>query len=208
MKTIRISGIFRLAPPAADSYERMRADSLPSGGINSAWRSTDGQRRLFLSRYQPTKNRFTDRGPFGDVRKYEGVWYKRMRSYPVSVPGTSKHNQGLAIDTTVGKPVYTWLMAHGKGYGWSRPLVSVDPVHWEYDARKDKEKRRKKHEVYLVTAGVLHGRDAPSLTGRIVTRKKRGSAVVITGWAKGDGLVWGKSIEGIYFAKEFLAKRG
>ena len=106
MRTIRISGIFRLASDAAASYERMRASNLPAGGINSAWRSTEAQRSLFLSRYERSKNRFTDRGPYHDVRKYQGVWYKRVRGYPVGVPGTSKHNQGLAIDTSVGRPVH------------------------------------------------------------------------------------------------------
>lgn len=207
MRTVRISGIFRLAPDAADSYQRMRAARLPSGGINSAWRSTDGQRRLFLSRYVRSRSRFFDRGPFGDVRKYEGVWYKRVRGFPVSVPGTSKHNQGLAIDTSVGRPVHAWLSKNGAAYGWSRTIPKADPVHWEYSARKDRAKKRKPGP-HVVNVRVLRGRKAPSLSAAIVTRKRRGEGVDIVAWVAGDGLTWGRARDGLFYAKEYLKPRG
>jgi hypothetical protein len=205
MRTIRITGIFRLATNAAASYARMRAEDLPSGGINSAWRSDTSQRRLFLSRYVRSKNRFTDKGPFGDVRKYEGVWYKRMHGFPVSVPGTSKHNQGLAIDTSVGKPVHTWLLSNGKHHGWSRPLIGADPVHWEYSLRKDKARRRKPGP-HVVTAGPLRGRAGPSTASRVVTKKRKGAVVVIDRWVRSEGRVWGQATDRLYYAKEFLKR--
>jgi len=221
MRTIRITGIYRLAEDAAKSYERMRAAKLPAGGINSAWRDIEGQRRLFLSRYVRSRSRFFDRGPFGDVRKYQGVWYKRMRGYPVSVPGSSKHNVGLAIDTTVGRPVYVWLKSNGKTHGWSRPLIRRDPVHWEYSPRKDKAKRAVpkvtptkpirpkliKPGVHFVTVSVLRGRSAPSHSARIVARKRKGAAVTIERWIAGDGRTWGRTADGVYYAREFLRKR-
>lgn len=209
MRTIRITGILRLAPDAAASYARMRAEKLPAGGINSAWRSEDGQRRLFLSRYVPSKNRLLDRGPFNDVRKYKGVWYKRVRGYPVSVPGTSKHNQGLAIDVALGKPVFVWLKANGKEHGWKRPLLSADPVHWEYHARLDKAKKCKpaKPRKHIVTASVLRGRTGPSLLHKIVDRKPRGSVVDVERWEKGGGREWGRTKAGIYYAREYLKRK-
>jgi len=225
MRTIRITGIYRLAEDAAKSYERMRAAKLPAGGINSAWRDIEGQRRLFLSRYVKSRSRYFDRGPYGDVRRYQGVWYKRMRGYPVSVPGTSKHNQGLAIDTTVGRPVYVWLKANGRTHGWSRPLIRRDPVHWEYSARKDKAKRAVpkvvpkappatpvrrrliKPGAHTVTASVLRGRSAPSHSARIVARKRRGAVVTIERWINGDGRTWGQTADGVFYAREFLSKR-
>lgn|GEM_PF-1473984 len=228
MRTIRISGTRRLAPDAAASYERMRAQKLPAGGITSAWRSTEGQRKIFLSRYVRSRSRWLDKGPFKDVRKYEGVWYKRVRGFPVSVPGTSKHNQGLAIDTPVRKGVSLWLVANGSSYGWSQPLKRSDPVHWEYTARKDKSRKRagvaakapvaraaapkpvavklvpRKPGPHVVTVAVLRGRDAPSLKARIATRKRKGAVVTVDKWVKGDGLVWGRASDGLFYAREFL----
>jgi len=206
MQTIRIHGLFRLAPNAAESYERMRAENLPAGGINSAWRSEDAQRRLFLSRYEISKSRLRDKGPFGDVRRYQGKWYKRMRGLPVSVPGTSKHNQGLAIDTSTGKKVHKWLMLHGETHGWHRPLPTSDPIHFEYRASKDRARKGTPgwHEV---TVRVLRGRAAPSHSARIVTRKRRKAILKIDKWVKGDGRTWGLTPEGIYYAKEFLTPR-
>lgn len=206
MRTIRISGIFRLSSSAAASYARMRAEQLPSGGINSAWRSVDGQRRIFLSRYVPSRNPRTDKGPFGDVRKYEGVWYKRVRGLPVAVPGTSKHNLGVAIDTSVGRPVHTWLLSHGKRHGWSRPLIVADPIHWEYSSRRDKARRRKPG-AHVVTAGGLRGREAPSSAARIVTKKRKGAVVVVERWVRADGRLWGHARDGLYYAKEFLKRQ-
>ena len=225
MRTIRISGLQRLAPDAAASYERMRAQKLPSGGITSAWRSTEAQRRIFLSRYVRSKNRFLDKGPFKDVRKYEGVWYKRVRGYPVSVPGTSKHNLGLAIDTPVSRRVHEWLVLNGDEYGWSRPLVHADPIHWEYATRKDKSRKgkgvapkapparpvlvpkRRKPGAHVIDVSVLRGRAGPSLKARVVKRRRRGTVVIIERWVKGDGLIWGHATDGLFYAKEFLRRR-
>lgn len=208
MRTFTIYGIFRLAQGAAESYARMRAESMPPRGINSAWRSTDAQRRLFLARYVPSRNRFTDRGPFRDVRFYEGQWYKRMRGYPVSVPGTSKHNQGVALDTSSGRRVHKWLLANGESHGWHRPLPTSDPVHFEYRLRHDRARARKgRPGWHVVNVRVLRGRAGPSLSARILTRKRRKEAVKIEKWVKGDGLTWGVTAEGIYFAKQYLTKR-
>lgn len=206
MRTIRISGIFRLAPSAAESYARMRAEKLPAGGINSAWRSEDAQRRLFVSRYEPSRNRLTDRGPFKDVRRYQGRWYKRMRGLPVAVPGTSMHNRGLALDASTSRRAYRWLVANGEGHGWHRPLPKTDPVHFEYRTRRDRA-RRAKPGWHVVTARVLRGRASPSESAPIVTRRPRNSAIKIEKWVVGDGRTWGMTPGGTYFAKEFLTPR-
>lgn len=205
MRTIRIYGVFRLAQDAAESYSRMRAEQMPAAGINSAWRSEDAQRRLFLARYEPSRNHLLDRGPFKDVRKYNGRWYKRMRGYPVSVPGTSAHNQGRAIDASTSSRMHRWLLVHGEEHGWHRTLPASDPVHFEYRLKKDRARlSKRKPGWHEVTARVLRGRAGPSLTAKIVTRKRRKALVKIEKWVKGDGLVWGVTAEGIYFAKEYL----
>lgn len=206
MRTFRIFGIFRLSQSAAQSYARMRANQMPAGGINSAWRSTEAQRSLFLARYELSKGRFRDRGPFRDVRFYDGRWYKRVRGFPVAVPGTSKHNLGLALDSSTGRKVHKWLLANGEVHGWHRPLPASDPVHFEYRLRHDRARKGKPgwHEV---TVSVLRGRAAPSLTAPIVTRKRRKALVKVEKWVKGDGLIWGVTADGVYFAKDFLRPR-
>ena len=206
MRTFLIYRGRRLSKDAAASYERMRAAALPRGGITSAYRSIEFQRAIFLSRYERSTSRFFDRGPFHDVRTYNGVLYKRVRGLPASVPGTSKHNEGLAIDTTVGRPVFTWLHANGGQHGWHRPLVVKDPVHWEYRANKDKSRNRKS-AVFEVTAKVLRGRDRPSLSGKIVSRRRRGTTIIVEQWVKGDGMLWGRTPGGVFFAKEFLKRQ-
>ena len=126
-----------LAPTASASRARMLAAGLPADGVTSSLRDKAEGVHLFLDRYAPSRNRYTDRGPFKDVRIWNGKPYKRMHGLPVAVPGTSKHELGLAMDVNPTSPAGKWLLAHGAKYGWSRPMPNGDPVHWEFNAAKD-----------------------------------------------------------------------
>lgn len=124
----------RLRPDAAASYKRMQKAKMPAGGINDADRDSDNQRRLFLERY---KVQLTGRGPFGDVRWYRGKRYVRTSPLGmVAVPGTSKHELGLALDMATNSAAHKWMLANGAHYGWFRTIKS-EPWHWEYSPSRD-----------------------------------------------------------------------
>lgn len=54
-------------------------------------------------------------------------------------PGTSKHQNGVALDINVGgatgDPVYDWLAANATSFGFVR-TVNNEPWHWEHDPQR------------------------------------------------------------------------
>lgn len=139
MKTVVIAGAHRLATAAAGSYARMRKAGMPAGGINSSYRDTALQRRIFLDRYKPQAS---GAGPFGDVRWYKGVRYVRISAKGmVAVPGTSVHETGLALDMATASAAHAWMLKHAGAHGWRR-TISSEPWHWEYRAANDKHKNK------------------------------------------------------------------
>lgn len=134
MAIIKIDGSNRLRTDSADSYTRMLAEGMPSGGINSAYRSLASQRALFLARYRV---QWTGRGKYNDARWYKGKRYVRISGAGmVGVPGTSKHTDGLALDMSTSSAAHRWMLRHAERVGWHRPIDS-EPWHWEYSAKRD-----------------------------------------------------------------------
>lgn len=144
MATATIAPGRALRPDAAAAYDRARAAGMPAGGINSAWRDPATQVRLFLERY---KVQLVGSGPFGDVRWYKGKRYVRhSNAGMVAVPGTSKHEVGVALDLSTTSAAHAWMLKHGARHGWKR-TIAAEPWHWEYDpardqARADLEKKK------------------------------------------------------------------
>lgn len=129
----------RLEVKAANSLARVIKASRAVAQITSHLRSKADGVRLFESRYEPSSGP-NDKGPWGDRRgPYKGKYWKRKpgASLPAAVPGTSKHEQGLAIDVPVKAALHKWLVKNPQ-YGWFRPLPTSDPVHFEYDVKRDK----------------------------------------------------------------------
>lgn len=127
-----ITGTRWLEAVAADSYARMIAAGCP-GGVTDAGRDPQAQINLFLARYKPQA---TGSGPYGDVRHWRGTRYVRVSSAgPVGVPGTSRHESGLALD--LPEPARAWVRNHGAAYGWIGGIVKGEPWHFEYQAARD-----------------------------------------------------------------------
>ena len=128
-----IDGTHWLDAGAAASYARARAAGMPAG-ITSAGRDHEFQKTLFLSRYKPQR---VGSGKYGDVRRWNGTRYVRTSAAgPVGVPGTSKHETGLALDVPAGGP-REWLHANGARFGWIANIVKGEPWHFEYQAGRD-----------------------------------------------------------------------
>lgn len=129
-----IGGGASLRSDAAASFARMRVAGMPATTMTSAYRSIDEQRALFFANYSTSK--VGARQPL-DRRIYNGVaYYRRAGGVAVGVPGTSKHNEGTAIDISGG--MRTWVATHGKTYGWARnPQLPDEPWHFEYTPTND-----------------------------------------------------------------------
>lgn len=116
---VEISGTWTgsgsLLPPAAQSWEEMRAAAAADGIDLQAidtYRSWESQDRAHQAHLR------------GD------------KAANVLPPGTSEHGKGLAVDVTnghivgVGDPEYTWLRNNAVHYGWYP--ISNESWHWEF----------------------------------------------------------------------------
>jgi|GEM_PF-4449443 len=150
-----IAGAFKLRPDAANSYARMRYVGLPSGGLNSAYRSIASQRALFLARYTP---QYFGRGRYSDARWYRGRRYVRTSGAGmVAIPGTSTHGNGLALDVSTRSSAHAWLVKHGERFGWKRTIRS-EPWHFEYSGKRDTDAVQPiQQAVHVTVDGVWAG---------------------------------------------------
>jgi LysM repeat protein len=106
------NGELHLVPEAADSWNAMREDSLANHGVDlypggpaSAYRTTEQQQELYDA-------------------------YLAGEGEPANPPGTSTHEQGIAVD--VAEPVMRDVIDQiGGGYGWSGTIPS-EWWHVEY----------------------------------------------------------------------------
>lgn len=93
------------------------------------YRDYELQKRGFLQRYQLE--------PIAGAkpREFEGKkWYLKKGNAPLAVPGTSKHNLGLAVDiANASEPKrIKWLIENVKTFGFSWEVVPEEPWHIRY----------------------------------------------------------------------------
>lgn len=122
---VYIDATHRLAAPAAAQYLAMLAAGCPAGCVTSAYRPPAEQEAIFRARYTTT--------PVANVKPVVWLgrkWYKRPGVPTAAVPGTSKHEQGLALD--LANPARTWVAENGAPFGWTA-TVSSEPWHFEFD---------------------------------------------------------------------------
>lgn len=134
MTTVQIAPGHWLSPTAAASYARMRAAGMPAG-ITSAGRTHAEQVAIFTARYRV---QWIGRGPYGDVRWWQGRRYVRHSAAgPVAVPGSpySRHETGNALDLP-NTGARAWIRANGASHGWFA-TVPGEPWHYEHQAHRD-----------------------------------------------------------------------
>ncbi len=136
---------------AAISWLKLAQAALTAGHslrLTDSYRPRSVQERIFLQRYA---RQSSGGGFYGDVRHYNGVRYVRKRgTASASVPGTSNHGSGLAVDITGinagygNRPTdaYRWLSNNASAYGWTNPAWAKtrnfwEPWHWEYNPSHD-----------------------------------------------------------------------
>lgn len=129
---------------AADAWNAMVAAAKADGveirptSEGDLYRTIALQRAGFLQRYQPQRVHGvipSGSEPGTKPRTYEGKqWYMRKGTAPLAVPGTSKHNLGIAVDVQVfvDPQIMIWLIANVKKFGWSWEVVPEEPWHIRY----------------------------------------------------------------------------
>lgn len=124
---------------AADAYEAMDAsanldgiDLSPTSPADT-YRTLETQEYGFFQRYQlePIKNQ--------KPRVYQNkAWYLKKGMAPLAVPGTSKHNLGIAVDiANASGPRLQWLKQNAVSFGFSWEVVPEEPWHLRYVAGDD-----------------------------------------------------------------------
>lgn len=112
--------------------------------VTQGYRTYAEQRRIFEARYRP---QIIGRGPYGDVRWWNGRRYVRVTGSAAAIPGTSNHGWGVAADLNTRNgfgdfdtPEYKWLATHGPAYGWTNTEGRAirEPWHWVYNAKNDR----------------------------------------------------------------------
>ena len=100
----------QLWAPAARSFEAMRSAAAADGvtiGITDSYRSYAGQ---------------------VDVAARKGLY---SQGGLASVPGTSNHGWGMALDLDLDSSALTWMRQHGTEYGFVGD-VPRESWHWDY----------------------------------------------------------------------------
>jgi len=114
--------------------------------LNSAYRSYETQRDIFLERYIPRKSG-QGGGEFCDVKTWNGIQYVRISPEgSAAVPGTSNHGSGLAIDIGgfdgFGDQTRLRFLALARDFGWNDAEGCSVGEWWHlvYNPAKDKGK--------------------------------------------------------------------
>lgn len=109
----------RLHPRMRERIERMMKDN-PRLYIGGGVRSTEQQKQLFMSRYQPTAEKT-------DVF-WKGQYWKRVRGAAAAPPGMSMHEIGLAVDFAPSSE-FNWVKENAAKYGL-RSFYDVNDEPW------------------------------------------------------------------------------
>ena len=177
-----------LRADAAASADRL-AKEIKGLRATDGYRALSGhpyaQREIFLARYEPRAA--PERGPFGDVRWYNGVRYVRVRGAAAAIPGTSNHGLGLAVDFAsginggFGSAAYKAFAKVAPRHGWSNTEGrSVNESwHWVYNPAKDRYPWRK-----IKVTGTL---DKATI---YAIQRALGRPVTAATTAKGEAALW------------------
>ncbi|GAB2492434.1 hypothetical protein GCM10027084_01250 [Pseudoxanthomonas sangjuensis] len=158
----------RLHWRAAQAWEAMRAAAQADGVLLEpkhcidTYRPLPVQVRLFERRYAGTA---TGRSP---AVEWNGQrWWLKHGAMPASVPGTSMHGWGLAVDVDRAQQAtrMAWLRGNAQRFGW-RWLVSEEPWHLCYcsgDRLPEAVAIHVGEEQLWAKAGVARGWDAQAV---------------------------------------------
>jgi len=138
-----IEGKGRLHHCAADAYEAMDAAANAEGIDLSPTSQSDTYRSLETQEYGFYQRYTTNVLPGQKPRIYKGqAWYLKKGMASLAVPGTSKHNLGIAVDiaNSNGKRL-EWLKANAVSFGFSWEVVPEEPWHLRYVAGDNKPQR-------------------------------------------------------------------
>jgi LAS superfamily LD-carboxypeptidase LdcB len=132
---VEVKPFGKLHPLAANAYNAVRALAFASGikqfkaiTAGDTYRSISLQRKGFLARYQ------LEPIPSVKPQVYENKnYYLKPGNAPMAVPGTSRHNLGLAVDfANMSGETFNFMCAHGPSFGWSLEVMPAEPWHWFY----------------------------------------------------------------------------
>jgi LAS superfamily LD-carboxypeptidase LdcB len=125
-----------LRPEATDAFLKMAAAAKSEGitiQINSGFRTMDQQINLYNGRYTPG---YLPGVPVAEARKRNSK--KSPKELTTGYPGTSNHQNGLAIDflnmNSTSQASFQWLFknAYKFGFDWSEGKRAKEPWHWTY----------------------------------------------------------------------------
>jgi LAS superfamily LD-carboxypeptidase LdcB len=139
----KIEGKGMLHHCAADAYEAMDAAANAEGIDLSPTSPADTYRTLAVQEYGFFQRYTTNVVAGQKPRIYQGkAWYLKKGMAMLAVPGTSKHNLGIAIDiaNANGKRL-EWLKANAVSFGFSWEVVPSEPWHLRYVAGDAKPQR-------------------------------------------------------------------
>jgi LAS superfamily LD-carboxypeptidase LdcB len=139
----KIEGKGQLHHCAADAYEAMDAAANAEGIDLSPTSPADTYRTLAVQEYgffqRYTTNVIAGQKP----RIYQGkAWYLKKGMAMLAVPGTSKHNLGIAIDiANANGPRLEWLKKNAVSFGFSWEVIPSEPWHLRYVTGDKKPQR-------------------------------------------------------------------
>jgi hypothetical protein len=125
VKSARNSSSFKkLHPKMQERLLRMMSDN-PNVRFGNGVRSSDEQRRMFLSRYRKTNSEYDDKGNKNVF--WEGSYYEHFSGHVAAPPGRSMHEIGLAADLDGD---LDWVVANASKYGLKHFAdVNNEPHH-------------------------------------------------------------------------------
>ena len=128
---------------AADAYEAMDAAANAEGIDLSPTSPADTYRTLAVQEYGFYQRYTTEVIAGQKPRIYQGkAWYLKKGMAMLAVPGTSKHNLGIAIDiANANGPRLEWLKKNAVSFGFSWEVVPSEPWHLRYVTGDKKPQR-------------------------------------------------------------------
>jgi hypothetical protein len=192
----KIEGKGKLHHCAANAYEAMDAAANAEGIDLSPTSPADTYRTLAVQEYG-FYQRYTTKVIAGQKpRIYQGkAWYLKKGMAMLAVPGSSRHNLGIAIDIANANGArLEWLKKNAVSFGFSWEVVPSEPWHLRYVAG-DKTPERVKQ--WMETNGVTSNK--PVTVPKIDQDKALQQALKDKGFYDGeiDGAMGDKTKEAI-----------